>query len=141
MGHVGLMPQRVRTLGGFRTQGQRGAAPAVVEDARRIADAGAFAIVLEKVPEPLARTVTQAVTPPVIGIGASPACDGQVLVTEDILGLFGAFRPKFVRRYAELGAAVEKAAAGYAADVRGRRFPGPEHCIDADVETTGKAAS
>ncbi len=130
MGHVGLMPQSVNRLGGYRARG-RGEAEAqhIVNDARAVADAGAFSMVVEGVMEPLAREVTAAVAVPTIGIGASPACDGQVLVTEDLLGLFTEFTPKFVRRYAELGSAVGKAAKEYAEDVRARRFPGPENCF------------
>ncbi|MBB4285205.1 3-methyl-2-oxobutanoate hydroxymethyltransferase [Roseospira goensis] len=130
LGHVGLKPQSVNAAGGFRAHGRDPAeAEAIVEDARAVAAAGAFALVLEGTVEPLARTVTAAVPCPVIGIGASPACDGQVLVSDDLLGLFGAFTPRFVKRYAELGAQVSEAAAAYAAEVTARRFPGPEHCF------------
>jgi 3-methyl-2-oxobutanoate hydroxymethyltransferase len=98
-------------------------------DAVAVAEAGAFSVVLEGIVEPLARRITAQLRVPTIGIGASPACDGQVLVTEDILGLFQAFTPKFVKRYAEVGQEVSRAAAAYAAEVRKRRFPGPEHCF------------
>ena len=130
MGHVGLMPQAVKQLGSYRAQG-RGEAEAehILADARAIAEAGAFALVLEGIMEPLARRITAEVAIPTIGIGASPACDGQVLVSDDLLGLFAEFTPKFVKRYAALGEAVEQAAADYAEDVRERRFPGPEHCF------------
>ena len=130
MGHVGLMPQSVHAYGGFRVQG-RGEADgrAIVADARAVADAGAFSIVVEGVIEPVAREITDLVPVPTIGIGASPGCDGQVLVTEDMCGLFAEFTPRFVRRYAELGEALGEAAAAYAEDVRARRFPGPEHCF------------
>jgi len=130
MGHVGLMPQAVKQLGSYRAQG-RGEAEAehILADARAIAEAGAFALVLEGIMEPLARRITGEVAIPTIGIGASPACDGQVLVSDDLLGLFAEFTPKFVKRYAALGEAVEQAAADYAEDVRERRFPGPEHCF------------
>ena len=132
MGHVGLMPQSVRAYGGFRVQGKGGAAARdVVRDARAVADAGAFSMVVEGVMEPVAREISAAVPVPTIGIGASPACDGQVLVTEDLAGLFGDFAPRFVKRYADLGAALGAAAAAYAADVRARRFPAPEHCFGA----------
>ena len=127
MAHVGLMPQQVNVTGGYRVQGRGPAADEVLADARAVADAGAFAVVLEKVTEPLARRITEAVAIPTIGIGASAACDGQILVVDDMLGLFTDFRPSFVRRYAELGSAVEAAVAAYAADVLARRFPGPEH--------------
>lgn len=130
MGHVGLTPQSVNTLGGYRAVGRNdAAADRIAADARAIADAGAFAIVVEGVMEPLGRRITGEIAIPTIGIGASPACDGQVLVTDDLLGLFNNFTPKFVRRYAELGDAVQAAAAAYAADVRQRAFPGPEHCF------------
>ena len=93
--------------------------------------AGAFAVVIEGVPEPLGRAITEAIDIPTIGIGASPACDGQILVTDDMLGLFSDFTPKFVKRFATLGASVEAAVTSYAAEVTARRFPGPEHCFGA----------
>jgi 3-methyl-2-oxobutanoate hydroxymethyltransferase len=127
MAHVGLLPQAVNVVGGYRVQGRGADAERVLADARAVAEAGAFAVVLEKVTEPLARRITGAVPIPTIGIGASSACDGQVLVLDDMLGLFADFRPSFVRRYAELGAAADAAIAAYAADVRARRFPAPEH--------------
>jgi 3-methyl-2-oxobutanoate hydroxymethyltransferase len=120
MGHVGLTPQSVLRLGGHKVQRN---ADEILADARAVADAGAFAIVVEAVPAELAAKVTAAVAIPTIGIGAGPHCDGQVLVTPDILGLFEGFRPKFVRRYAELGTSVTQAAAAYAADVRSGKFP------------------
>lgn len=130
MGHVGLMPQSVNAYGGFRVQG-RGEEDgrAIVADARAVADAGAFSLVVEGVIEPVGREITDAVPVPTIGIGASPSCDGQVLVTEDMAGLFSDFTPRFVRRYAKLGEALGAAASAYAEDVRARRFPGPEHCF------------
>jgi 3-methyl-2-oxobutanoate hydroxymethyltransferase len=127
MAHVGLTPQAVNALGGYRVQGRGADAERIARDARAVADAGAFAVVLEKVTEPLARRITADVAIPTIGIGASPACDGQVLVVDDMLGLFAEFRPRFVKRYAELGEAASAAIAAYAGDVRARRFPGPEH--------------
>lgn len=130
MGHVGLRPQMVHTAGGFRAHGrQQSEADQVRADARAIDQAGAFGIVLEGTIEPLARQIVEEVQAPVIGIGASPACDGQVLVTEDILGLFSDYKPKFVKRFADLGTEVEKAAASYAAEVKSRTFPAPEHCF------------
>jgi 3-methyl-2-oxobutanoate hydroxymethyltransferase len=133
MGHVGLTPQAVNAAGGFRVQGRGAeAAQRVAADAAAIAEAGAFALVIEGTVEPVARAITAAVPIPTIGIGASPACDGQILVTDDVLGLFAEFTPRFVRRYAELAPAVTAAAAAYAADVRARRFPGPEHCFGAE---------
>jgi len=125
MAHVGLTPQAVNTLGGYKVQGRGADAARVRDDAQAVAAAGAFAVVLEMVPEGLARDITQMLSVPTIGIGASAACDGQILVVDDMLGLSG-FRPKFVRRYAELGVAAADAVAAYAADVRARRFPGPE---------------
>jgi 3-methyl-2-oxobutanoate hydroxymethyltransferase len=126
MGHVGLTPQAVNMLGGHRVQGRDEAAAArVVEDARAIAEAGAFAIVVEGVVEPIGVKVTEAVACPTIGIGASAACDGQVLVAEDMLGLFER-TPRFVKRYADMAALVGEAAGKYAAEVRARQFPGEE---------------
>lgn len=127
LGHVGLLPQSAGE--GFRVQGRDDRSAAhVLDDARAVAEAGAFAMVIEGTVEPLARCVTETVPIPTIGIGASPACDGQILVTHDLLGLFADFTPKFVKRYAELGAATEAAVRQFADDVRARRFPGPEHC-------------
>jgi 3-methyl-2-oxobutanoate hydroxymethyltransferase len=132
MGHVGLKPQSVRVMGGFAVQGKdEAAAQRITEDAKAIADAGAFALVVEGTWEPVARAITAAVPVPTIGIGASPACDGQVLVTDDILGLFGDFSPKFVKRYAELAPDMEEAIKAYADDVRARAFPAEEHCFGA----------
>lgn len=125
MGHLGLTPQSVHAFGGY---GLQAAEPAAAErlraDARALADAGCFAIVLEKIPRSLAATVTAEVPVPTIGIGAGPDTDGQVLVTPDLLGLVPDFRPRFVRRYAELGEAMTDALARFTDDVRGGRFPG-----------------
>ncbi len=132
LGHVGLKPQSVNTLGGFRTQGRTKAeAEQIATDADAIARAGAFAIVIESTVEPVARDVTARVPVPTIGIGASPACDGQILVTEDILGLSGDTVPRFVKHYAAVDEMIAAAVAGYAEDVRARRFPAPEHCFAA----------
>lgn len=131
MGHVGLMPQSVNTAGGFKVQGRGHEGEQVMADAVAIAEAGAFSIVVEGTVEPVARTITERVPVPTIGIGASPACDGQILVTDDLLGVFTEFKPRFVKRYAELAPMIAAAAETYAADVRGRRFPGPEHCFSA----------
>src|SRR5215471_6311338 len=130
MGHVGLMPQSVHAEGGFKVQG-RGLdqAERVMADAAAIAEAGAFSLVIEGTVEPVARAITKAVPIPTIGIGASPACDGQILVTDDLLGLFTQFKPRFVKRYAKPAPLIAAAAEAYAADVRARRFPGPEHCF------------
>ena len=131
MGHVGLMPQSVNSLGGYRARG-RGKAEAtkIISDARAIADAGVFSLVVEGVVEPLAKEITNAVAVPTIGIGASALCDGQVLVTEDMLGLFNEFTPSFVKRFADLGLAVAKAAEAYSKEVRQRHFPGAVHCFN-----------
>ncbi len=127
MAHIGLTPQSVNTLGGYKVVGREGEATRVLEDARAVEAAGAFAVVLEKVPVGLAARVTQSLQIPTIGIGAGAQCDGQVLVVDDMLGMFTAFRPKFVKRYADLGAQAETAIATYAAEVRARTFPAPEH--------------
>ena len=130
MGHVGLTPQSVNVFGGYKRRGRDATQRRhIIDDAKAIDEAGAFSIVIEGVIEPLAREVTEAVSVPVIGIGASPACDGQVLVAEDLLGIFNEFRPKFVKRYAEIGSAIDEAVQRYAAEVRARTFPGPEHCV------------
>jgi 3-methyl-2-oxobutanoate hydroxymethyltransferase len=120
MAHVGLTPQSVRKLGGFKVQRD---GEAILADARAVADAGAFALVLECVPSEIAARVTAEVAIATIGIGAGPGCDGQVLVTPDLLGLFEGFRPQFVRRYADLGEPIRKAARDYVADVQSGRFP------------------
>jgi 3-methyl-2-oxobutanoate hydroxymethyltransferase len=127
MGHVGLTPQSVHALGGFKVQGREAdAAAALVDDAVALADEGCFAIVLEAVPDAVARMVTEAVPVPTIGIGAGPHCDGQVLVFHDLLGIEDRVRPKFVRRYASLKADAVAAMSAFAADVRTRRFPADE---------------
>jgi 3-methyl-2-oxobutanoate hydroxymethyltransferase len=126
MGHIGLTPQSINTIGSFKAQGREEKDWGPIEqDARAVTDAGAFCIVIEAVAEPLARKITDAVEIPTIGIGASAACDGQILVLEDMLGL-SARVPKFVKRYGDLGPSIEKAVADYAAEVRSRAFPGPD---------------
>ena len=133
VGHVGLTPQSVNSFGGYRAQGRNPTeAKKITADAKAVADAGAFAVVIEKTLEPLARAITRAIAIPTIGIGASPACDGQVLVIDDITGLFDQFKPKFAKRYAETGRNMTKAIESYAADVRAGRFPAMEHCFPAD---------
>ena len=135
MGHLGLTPQSVHALGGFKVQGrQPEAADALVEDARVLVEAGVFAIVLEAVPAAVARRVTEALPVPTIGIGAGPACDGQVLVLHDLLGLEDRVLPRFVRRYASLRADGTAAVAAYAADVRSGAFPGPEETYEPEEE-------
>jgi 3-methyl-2-oxobutanoate hydroxymethyltransferase len=135
MGHIGLTPQSINTLGSFKSQGrdeaikiaagENGSGP-IQDDARAVAQAGAFSMVVEAVAEPLARRITEIVSIPTIGIGASNTCDGQVLVLEDMLGL-SPWVPKFVKRFGNLGPGIEAAIQEYAKDVRSRAFPGPEH--------------
>ncbi len=127
MAHIGLTPQSINTLGGYKVQGRGDAAARLIEDAHAVADAGAFAVVLEKVPASLADRVTQAVEIPTIGIGASAQCDGQILVVDDMLGLFTAFKAKFVKRYADLGDQAKAAIQAYADEVHARNFPAEEH--------------
>jgi 3-methyl-2-oxobutanoate hydroxymethyltransferase len=127
MGHIGLTPQAINTIGSFRAQGREEKDWAPIEDdARAVADAGAFSVVVEAVAEPLAARISQAIAIPTIGIGASAACDGQILVLEDMLGLSPRV-PKFVKRYGDLGPSIEAAVAAYAAEVRERTFPGAEN--------------
>jgi 3-methyl-2-oxobutanoate hydroxymethyltransferase len=127
MAHIGLTPQSINTLGGYKVQGRDDSADRLMADARAVSDAGAFSVVLEKVPASLADRVTEAIAIPTIGIGASAGCDGQILVHYDMLGLFTEFKPKFVKRYARLGEEAEAAIKAYADDVRARAFPAPEH--------------
>jgi 3-methyl-2-oxobutanoate hydroxymethyltransferase len=124
MGHIGLTPQSIHALGGYKVQGkQAAAAAALVDDAIALADAGCFAVVLEAVPDGVARAVTEAIPVPTIGIGAGSWCDGQVLVFHDVLGIEDRISPKFVRRYASLKVDAVAAISAYADDVRSRRFP------------------
>jgi 3-methyl-2-oxobutanoate hydroxymethyltransferase len=128
--HVGLMPQAVNVAGGFKATGRSDEeAEQVRRDAEAVATAGAFAVVLEGTLEPVAASITASLPVPTIGIGASPACDGQILVSEDVFGLFSDFTPRFVKRYADLGSQISQAAEAYAQDVRARRFPAMEHCF------------
>lgn len=127
MGHIGLTPQSVNVMGGFKVQGRDNAgAQAIKADAAALVEAGVFAMVIEGVPEPLARTITESVPVPTIGIGASPACDGQILVLEDMLGLSTSV-PKFVKRFGSLAEHIEGAVKAYADEVRVRSFPAQEH--------------
>lgn len=128
MGHLGLLPQSVHTMGGFRVQGRDDvSAERLIRDARMLEDAGAYAVVLEGIPAELARRITEAVAIPTIGIGAGPHCDGQVLVCYDFLGMYSEVRPKFVKRFAELGDAVVEATQRYVAEVQSSAFPSAEH--------------
>jgi len=136
MGHVGMTPQSFRKFGGFKVQGKSaGAAEEILEDAVALDAAGCFAIVLECVPDALAERITATVSVPTIGIGAGPHCDGQVLVYHDLLGLSGDFRPKFVRRYAELAPVIEDAARRYLEDVKSGAFPSREETFAPDAPT------
>jgi len=135
VGHVGLTPQSVHAMGGFKVQGRdEGAAARIRDDAMAVQDAGAFCIVFEMIPAVLAAELTAALSIPTIGIGAGPACDGQVLVCNDLLGMDERFRPRFVKRFAELAGTIEAAGRAYVAEVKGGQFPAPEHTFD----TTGK---
>lgn len=128
MGHIGLTPQSVNAFGGFKVQGRdEEAARTLLRAARAVEDAGAFAVVLECIPEKLAALITRSVSIPTIGIGAGRDCDGQVLVYQDMLGLFPDFTPKFAKRYAELGGLMREAFAAYKEEVRQGAYPGPEH--------------
>jgi 3-methyl-2-oxobutanoate hydroxymethyltransferase len=133
MGHIGLTPQSIHRMGGHRVQGRRtgrgpGCRERLLEDAAALEAAGAFAIVLEGIPADLARDMTASLTVPTIGIGAGPACDGQVLVMHDMLGLTESFMPRFVKPYANLWREATAAASSYVREVREHVFPGPEHC-------------
>jgi 3-methyl-2-oxobutanoate hydroxymethyltransferase len=140
MAHIGLTPQSINVIGGFKTQGRAAAAWAPIEkDARLVAEAGAFAVVLEAMAAPLAEKITAGIPIPTIGIGASPACDGQILVMEDMLGLSTRV-PKFVKEFGRVGAVIDGAIASYAAEVRARTFPAPEHTYKM-AETAAEAAS
>jgi 3-methyl-2-oxobutanoate hydroxymethyltransferase len=131
MGHLGLTPQSVHQLGGFRAQGKTAsAAKRLLEDAQILEEAGAFSLVLESVPARLAEFISKKISIPTIGIGAGLGCDGQVLVTHDLLGLFERFTPKFVKKYANLHAAMNKAFAEYIDDVETKRFPAVEHTVE-----------
>ena len=127
MAHIGMTPQSINTLGSFRARGRDEAEwGKFLEDAQAVAEAGAFSVVIEAVAEPLARRITAEIAIPTIGIGASPACDGQILVLEDMLGLSSRV-PKFVKRYGELAGHIEGSIKAYADEVRNRKFPGPDH--------------
>ncbi len=133
MGHLGLTPQSVNQLGGFRAQGKTAiAAKRLVEDALILEEAGCFSIVLESVPARLAGLISKKISIPTIGIGAGAGCDGQVLVTHDLLGLFDRFTPKFVKKYADFHHEMQKAFADYIEDVETKRFPAPEHTLEMD---------
>jgi 3-methyl-2-oxobutanoate hydroxymethyltransferase len=141
MGHIGLIPQSVHKLGGFRAVGKTAEeADQVLRDAEALQKAGAFALVLESIPAELARRITAESPVPTIGIGAGPHCDGQVLVSYDAFGFFEAFIPRFVKRYAELGTAVSEAARAYIAEVRSGEFPGAAHSYSSTPRRASKSA-
>ncbi|RLC77282.1 MAG: 3-methyl-2-oxobutanoate hydroxymethyltransferase, partial [Chloroflexi bacterium] len=128
MGHIGLTPQTISKLGGYRVQGKDIAtAKALIDDAVALEEAGAFSLILEAIPGPVAKLITERVGIPTIGIGAGPDCDGQVLVTHDMIGLFDKFVPKFVKQYAQIFPAIIEALETYRDEVIGGAFPGPEH--------------
>lgn len=138
MAHVGLMPQHSNTIGGFKTQGKEVASRRVImNDAKAVAEAGAYAVVLEGVVESLAEEITHAIAIPTIGIGASPACDGQVLVVDDMLGMFER-TPRFVKKYADLRGTISSAVAAYAKEVRAGKFPTEAHCYGVVKPETSK---
>ncbi|MFZ1201413.1 MAG: 3-methyl-2-oxobutanoate hydroxymethyltransferase [Desulfobacterales bacterium] len=138
-GHIGLTPQTASALGGFKVQGKSAAAArALIDDAKSLEDAGAFSLILEAIPAPIAKLVTQAVSIPTIGIGAGVDCDGQVLVTHDMVALFDRFTPKFVKQYAKISNIITKAIADYRDDVQNRRFPAEEHSFLMKAEELDK---
>jgi len=139
MGHLGLTPQSVHTMGGFKVQGKTDAQAArIMSDAKALEQAGAFSVVLEGMPSKLANTITQTLRIPTIGIGAGPGTDGQVLVLHDMLGLTTGKAPKFVKRYANLAEDIARAATAYSDDVRTGKFPGPEHEYSANGSAPAK---
>jgi 3-methyl-2-oxobutanoate hydroxymethyltransferase len=140
MAHIGLTPQSVHAMGGFRVQGREaGAADKLLADAQALEAAGAFALLLEGIPSALGARITAAVSVPTVGIGAGPSCDGQVLVCYDFLGMYPDLRPRFVKRFAEVGDQIVAATRAYVSDVRGGAFPGEEHSFGsgARAEATG----
>ena len=141
MGHVGLLPQSVHAMGGFKVQGKRESdADRIIRDARALEDAGCYSIVIEGVPADVAARITESVAVPTIGIGAGAECDGQVLVCYDFLGMFRGMRPKFVKRYAELGDQIVEATRAYVEEVRNGAFPAPEHSFGMKVVSEKQTA-
>lgn len=139
MGHLGLTPQSIHQLGGFKVQGKdERVAKKLIDDAKVLEEAGVFSITLELVPTPLAKLITESCSVPIIGIGAGPYCDGQVLVLHDILGLYPRFTPKFVKQYANLHDQMTSALKKYKEEVEARSFPAPEHCFGMSEEVLAK---
>ncbi|WP_418791362.1 3-methyl-2-oxobutanoate hydroxymethyltransferase [Phosphitispora sp. TUW77] len=139
MGHLGLTPQSINKLGGYRVQGRDEAAGRrMLNNALALQDAGVFAIVLECIPAPLAKIISERIDIPVIGIGAGVGCDGQVLVIHDMLGLYTTVSPKFAKKYADLHSVILEAVGRYSSDVKEQRFPGPEHSFDLHETELGK---
>jgi len=139
MGHIGLTPQSIFQLGGYRVQGRTAElTEALVEQAKALEDAGAFSIVIELVPSETAKLITESISIPTIGIGAGPHCDGQVLVLWDMLGLFEDFKPKFVKKYANIRNVIRDAVKEYSEEVRKGVFPEPEHSFEMSEEETGR---
>ena len=139
MGHIGLTPQSIYQLGGYRIQGRTAdLAEILVQQAVKLEEAGAFSLVIELVPSETAKMITETVGIPTIGIGAGPYCDGQVLVLWDMLGLFEDFKPKFVKKYANVRELIKNAVAEYSKEVREGSFPDEEHSFEMDEEETGR---
>lgn len=139
MGHLGLTPQSVHQLGGFKVQGKgEEAARKLLSDAKSLEEAGVFAIVLECIPQQLAKLITESLSIPTIGIGAGVHCDGQVLVIQDLLGMYSDFKPKFVKQYANLKEQIIEACQTYSKEVKGKSFPGPEHVFNMAEEELKK---
>lgn len=139
MAHIGLTPQSVNAFGGFKVQGKsEAAAKRILEEAKQVEEAGAFAVVLECVPAKLAQLITKSINIPTIGIGAGAGCDGQILVYQDMLGMFGDFRPKFVKQFAKVGAEMEKGIKAYIEETQNGTFPSEEHTFKIDEEIIQK---
>lgn len=139
MAHLGLTPQSINAFGGFKVQGKNeAAARKLIDDAKAVEEAGAFALVLECVPEKLAKIISEQLTIPTIGIGAGAGCDGQILVYQDMLGMFSDYTPKFVKRFAEVGSVMKEAFANYIKEVQAETYPAEEHTFKIDDEVLGK---
>lgn len=139
MAHLGLTPQSINAFGGFKVQGKNeAAARKLIDDAKAVEEAGAFALVLECVPAKLAKIISEQLTIPTIGIGAGAGCDGQILVYQDMLGMFSDYTPKFVKRFAEVGSVMKEAFANYIKEVQAETYPADEHTFKIDDEVLGK---